>query len=178
MTESSRPTAQDSAETPDRALIVTDQVELAGQIGLALSHGAFTIQIAASAAEASTLRRDWRPNLVLVEMEMDGARLMAEFASGSADRGHVPVIALTRRGDLETKLLAWGCGVDDILSVPFSPDELLARAVTVMRRTHRVDFELLSPAIKVGELEIDVLRRVVRVGTFEVHLTSLEEALL
>ena len=49
----------------------------------------------------------------------------------------LPVIALTRRGDLKTKLAAFERGVDDILTVPFSPEEFVARTLAVMRRTYR-----------------------------------------
>jgi DNA-binding response OmpR family regulator len=152
-------------------------MELAGTIRLALSHGAFKVESAANSIEAAKTMHDWRPHLVIVEMELDEGRLMAEFSSGSSERGHIPVIALTSRGDLGAKLLAWNVGVDDILSVPFSPDELVARTIAVVRRAHRTEIELTS-AIQVGELEIDVLRRRVSVGGYHVHLTAIEEALL
>src|SRR5947199_3390 len=64
----------------------------------------------------------------------------------------VPIIALTRRGDLKTKLAAFDRGVDDILTVPFSPEELLARALAIVRRTYHAAVAL-APVVKVGELE-------------------------
>ena len=87
------------------------------------------------------------------------------------------MIALTRRGDLKTKLAAFERGVDDILTVPFSPEELVARVLALMRRTYR-DALAFTPVIHVGELEIDILSRSVRVGGHELHLTSQEQSLL
>ena len=50
-----------------------------------------------------------------------------------------PVLGLTRRGDLKTKLRAFDLGVDDILTMPFSPEELLARSIVITRRASGTD---------------------------------------
>ena len=89
----------------------------------------------------------------------------------------LPVIGLTRRGDLKTKLAAFEAGVDDILSVPFAPEELLARVIALVRRAYS-DAVTFTPVIKLGELEIDILNRTVREGTSELQLTLLEQSLL
>jgi DNA-binding response OmpR family regulator len=89
----------------------------------------------------------------------------------------VPVVALTRRGDLRAKLAAFDQGVDDLLSVPFSPEELVARVLAVLRRT-APDGATLRPVLRLGALEIDILNRRVRAGASALHLTSLELSLL
>src|SRR5205823_14755849 len=68
-------------------------------------------------------------------------------------------------------------GVDDILAVPFSPEELVARVLAVLRRTYR-EAVAFAPVLRLGELEIDILNRRVRVGGHELHLTALEQSLL
>jgi DNA-binding winged helix-turn-helix (wHTH) protein len=68
-------------------------------------------------------------------------------------------------------------GVDDILTVPFSPEELLARVVVIMRRTYGAHVPL-QPVLKLGDLEMDILNRRVRVGDDDLHLTGLEQSLL
>lgn len=89
----------------------------------------------------------------------------------------MPVIALTRRGDLKTKLAAFEAGVDDILTLPFSPGEFVARILAVMRRTYR-GAAVFMPVLRLGDLEIDILNRRVRACETELHLTSLELSLL
>src|SRR6202040_1314633 len=89
----------------------------------------------------------------------------------------VPVIGLTRRGDLKHKLAAFEADVDDIMTVPFAPEELLARVIVLARRAHNQALTF-TPVIKLGALEIDILNRTVRVGTAVLHLTSLEQSLL
>lgn len=83
-------------------------------------------------------------------------RRASTFSVGDAAR--LLVLALTRRGDLKTKLTAFEQGVDDIMTVPFPPEELLARVLAMTRRTygHAVP---LTPVIRVGELEINILDR-------------------
>jgi DNA-binding response OmpR family regulator len=144
-----------------------------------LNHGVFETRHAVSAAEALAVLGRWRPHLVLLDMDLegvDGARVMERIGPG-APGGAIPAIALTRRGDLRTKLEAFDRGVDDIMTLPFPPEELLARVVALVRRTHP-EAPAFAPVIRLGELEIDILHRTVRAGRSELHLTSLEQSLL
>jgi DNA-binding response OmpR family regulator len=160
-------------------LLVLDQPILAEVVRLTLAHGGFEVGEAASAADALLALGDWSPHAVVLDMGLegvDGARLLARIGSG-APGGAIPVIALIRRGDLRTKLEAFARGVDDILIVTFAPEELLARVVALVRRAYRGP-AAITPVVRVGELEVDILHRTVRVGAAELHLTALELSLL
>ncbi len=99
--------------------------------------------------------------------------------AGEPPRGaRVPVVALTRRGDIRAKLSAFDRGVDDLLAVPFPPEELVARIVAVLRRTAPHTSAAMQPLLRLGALEIDLLNRSVRIGTAALHLTALEQSLL
>ncbi|MGZ8769236.1 winged helix-turn-helix domain-containing protein [Aeromicrobium sp.] len=89
----------------------------------------------------------------------------------------MPTLSLTRRGDLATKLRAFDLGVDDILTVPFSPEELLARSIVITRRATGTTRPII-PMIRLGEMEIDILSREVRAGSSVIHLSSIEQSLL
>jgi DNA-binding response OmpR family regulator len=67
--------------------------------------------------------------------------------------------------------------VDDIMTVPFAPEELLARVLALVRRVYSAPVTF-TPTIKIGELEIDILNRTVRTGSSELQLTSLEQSVL
>ena len=162
---------------PARAILVIDQPVLAGVVELALNHGTCVTRVAADAQQAKTLLKEWQPQLAVIDMDVSEAEFMDRLEQGRPRAQRVPVIALTRRGDLKTKLEAFERGIDDILTVPFSPEELVARALAVMRRTYG-EKGVLTPALKVGDLEIDILHRCVRAGGRELHLTSLEQNLL
>ena len=161
-----------------RVLVVVEQQPVAEVIKLTLNHGVYVAREAQDVADVTTIIEEWRPQIAVIDIEAWGDQPL-RLTSGALPPGipHMPVIALTRRGDLRTKLRAFEQGVDDIMTVPFSPEELLARVVAVTRRTYGHSVQL-TPAIRVGELEIDILNREVRAGTSVIHLSGLEQALL
>ena len=111
--------------------------------------------------------REWRPHLLLVDIDQERAESLDFIGQRIANR-RIPTIALTIRGDLKTKLA---------VTVPFAPEELLARVLALTRRTYG-DAVPFAPAIKVAGLEIDLLEQRVKAGASEVRLTSLELSLL
>ena len=117
------------------------------------------------------------PHLVILDMDIAGSGILERLAGPMREGGRLPVIALTRRGDLKAKLAAFERGVDDILTVPFSPEEFVARVLAIMRRSYR-ETAMFTPVLRLGDLEIDILNRRVRAGDTELHLTSLEQSLL
>ena len=130
-----------------------------------------------TAEEAASRLAHWQPHLVVLDMDTAGSSILEGLADATRGAGRLPVIALTRRGDLKSKLAAFERGVDDILTVPFSPEEFVARALAVMRRSYR-NAVAFTPVLRLGDLEIDILNRRVRAGHTELHLTSLEQSLL
>lgn len=170
------PSRDQRLRSPARALLAIDQPVLADVVGLALNHGHCIIRVAATGEEAAAAVADWSPHLLVLDMDIEGNETLQRFAAATLG-GRLPVIALTQRGDLGSKLLAFERGVDDILTVPFSPEELVARVVAVMRRTYR-DAVVFTPVLRLGDLEIDIMNRRVRAGDTELHLTFLEQSLL
>jgi len=160
---------------PARALLVIDQRVLADIVTLALGHGHYITRVADTAAQVSTVLTDWRPHLLVVDMDIAGGGIPERL--GGTTPGGLPVFALTRRGDLNSKLAAFGRGVDDILMVPFPTEEFVARVVALMRRTYR-ESVLFTPVLRLGDLEIDIQNRRVRARDRELHLTPLEQSLL
>ena len=171
-------TSQDQRlRVPARALLVIEQRVLADVVRLALNHGHYNTRVAQTVNEATTALADWQPHLVVLDMDTGGSSILESLADPTRQGGGVPVIALTRRGDLKAKLTAFERGVDDILTVPFSPEEFVARILAIMRRTYR-EAVVFTPVLRLGDLEIDILNRRVRAGDTELHLTSLEQSLL
>ncbi len=162
---------------PARVLLVLDRTPVVELIKMTLNHGVYSVRTATRADEVPAIISDWQPHLALLDMDLDGAQIMQLFGEKPVGGVRLPVIGLTRRGDLKTKLAAFEAGVDDILTIPFSPEELLARVIALVRRAYS-DAVTFTPVIKIGELEIDILNRTVRAGTSELHLTSLEQSLL
>jgi len=160
---------------PTRALVLLDQPLVAEVVVFTLNHGVYDTRTATTVDEATALLKEWRPHVAVLDMDIGGDRILEETQEPNGVQ--IPVLGLTRRGDLKTKLAAFDQGVDDIMTVPFSPEELLARVLAITRGTYGATLPL-NPVIKLGEIEIDILNRKIRAGTSELHLTPLEQSLL
>jgi DNA-binding response OmpR family regulator len=164
---------------PRRALVLHDRPLVVDLIELTLNHGMFVVSPAGSLAEAEAILATLRPHLAVVDMDHDDSTALLQRlgASNTLAKSVTPVLGLTRRGDLKTKLKAFDLGVDDILTMPFSPEELLARSIVITRRASGSDRPIV-PTIRLGEIEIDILNRIVRAGSSVIHLTGIEQSLL
>ena len=162
-----------------RALVLHDRELVVDLIELTLNHGLFVVRAARDLAQAESILGDWHPHLAVIDMDHDDstALLGRLEASNSLRQSATPSLGLTRRGDLKTKLRAFDLGVDDIITMPFSPEELLARAIVITRRATGSDRPMV-PTIRLGEIEIDILSREVRAGSSVIHLSGIEQSLL
>ncbi len=88
-------------------------------------------------------------------------------------RSMVPVIMLTARHEREDRIAGLRIGADDYLPKPFDPDELLARANAVLRRSRNPQ-PGAAQTISVGKLIIEAHHRVARCGETIIDLTSIE----
>jgi DNA-binding response OmpR family regulator len=148
-------------------------------IELTLNHGVFLVRAASNLADADAILDSWDPQIAIVDMDHDDSSelLVRLGASNTLSQSAIPVLGLTRRGDLSTKLKAFELGVDDILAVPFSPEELLARSIVITRRSSGIHRPMV-PSIKLGEMEVDIVNREVRAGGSIIHLSGIEQSLL
>src|ERR1051325_3430494 len=160
--------------TSPRVLLVIDQPVLAQYVALALNHGISHTRVAENTEETLAAIATWRPHLAVIDMDLAHGAILERLGYITPSTHRIPVIALTRRGDLQTKLAAFDHGVDDILTVPFSPEELVARVLVVMRRTYH-ETVVFTPVLRLGDLEIEILNRSVRVHGKELPLTSIEQ---
>lgn len=176
MADATKSTPSDDAR---RALVLHDRPLVADLIELTLNHGLFVVRTVRSYDEADRILAGWWPHIAIVDMDHDDSHALLRRlgASNSLKPSGTPILGLTRRGDLQTKLKAFDLGVDDIVTTPFSPEELLARSVVIGRRTSGVDRPIV-PTITIGEIEIDILRREVRTGDSVIHLSGIEQNLL
>ena len=128
-----------ASTSPDRnarhALVLHDRRLVVDLIELTLNHGLFVVRAASALAEAEKILREWHPDIAGIDMDHDdSAGLLKVLAASKAlTRSTIPALGLTRRGALKTKLRAFDLGVDDILTMPFSPEELLARSIVTRR---------------------------------------------
>ena len=118
-----------------------------------------------------------QPDVVIIDLglpDMDGIEVIRRLREWTA----VPIIVLSARGQERDKVMALDAGADDYVSKPFGASELLARIRVALRHAAGASHETDEAAFKVGELQVDLLRRHVAVGGAEVRLTPTEYKLL
>src|SRR5689334_22315445 len=92
---------------PARALLVIDQPLLADVVKLALNHGQYNTHVVQTSEEAVMALVDWQPHLVVLDMDIAGSTILERRSGATLQIGRIPIIALTRRGDLKAKLAAF-----------------------------------------------------------------------
>jgi two-component system KDP operon response regulator KdpE len=118
-----------------------------------------------------------QPDLLILDLglpDVDGIEVTRRLRSWSA----VPIIVVSARGREHDKVVALDAGADDYLTKPFGVEELLARVRVALRRVTAADRESGDPVFCVGELTVDLARRVASVNGNAVHLTPNEFRLL
>ena len=148
---------------------------LANTTRFALTHGSYLVRTTTRVSEAEALMRDWDPDLALIDLDVESGRGLG-LLSRPEGRRRVPLIAVTRNGELDVKLRAFDLGADDILNIPYLPEELVARAQALIRRTYEEGIELIA-AVRLGDIEVDILARTVSIGDRRVDLSPLEHGL-
>ncbi|MHC2625714.1 two-component system KDP operon response regulator KdpE [Bradyrhizobium huanghuaihaiense] len=116
------------------------------------------------------------PALIILDLglpDIQGHELLRTIRSRNEA---VPIVVLSSRGDEAGKVQALDLGADDYLTKPFGMDELLARLRAALR--HQLQVQGERPVFRTGDLSVDLVRRIVKVGEREVKLSPKEYDLL
>lgn len=158
-------------------LIVEDETAIREMVRFAVARAGFEPREAADAHQAEVLIADRIPDLILLDWMLPGTSgidLARRLRRAESTRA-VPIILLTARGEEEDKVRGFEVGVDDYVTKPFSPRELVARMWAVLRRASPGGEE---DRIELGDLLLDNASHRVSVGGEELHLGPTEFRLL
>ncbi len=135
-------------------LIVEDEQAIREMVGFALGRAGFELEEAADATEAQERLAERLPDLILMDWMLPGTSGidLARRIKRDEYTREVPIIMLTARGEEDDKVGGLDAGVDDYVTKPFSPRELVARIKAVLRRAHP---EPEDSPIVVDELKLD-----------------------
>jgi two-component system copper resistance phosphate regulon response regulator CusR len=156
-------------------LIVEDERRAAAFVARAFQAEGFGVDVACNVGEGIERALENRYNLVVLDLLLpdgDGLELLRELHQR---RPELPVLILSARTDLTTRLRGFELGAVDFLPKPFSLDELLARSRVQLRRLHVEDD---VHRVSAGGLELDVARRQARLGDRLIDLSDREFRLL
>jgi two-component system, OmpR family, response regulator MtrA len=154
-------------------LVVDDDAPLAEMLSIVLRQEGFDSQVCARGDAALTAFRDYRPDVVLLDVMLPGRDGIDVCKEIRAESG-VPIVMLTAKGDTVDVVVGLESGADDYVVKPFKPKELIARIRARVRRTDSV----VSETLTLKDLAIDVAGHSVTRDGAEIPLTPLEFDLL
>jgi DNA-binding response OmpR family regulator len=157
-----------------RLLVVEDEPKMARMLQRGLAEEGHQVDVCASGEAALQQALDVPYDVVVLDWglpDMDGVSVLREWRTRGLGAA---VLLLTARGSTGEKVTGLRAGADDYLVKPFDFEELLARLEVLYRRAAPVE----QAAQPLGDLTLDLRRRVLRRDTTEVTLTGREFALL
>jgi len=158
-------------------LIVEDEPDIQHLLAVNLQHAGYRTLRAASVPEAESMMRDTLPNLMLLDWILPqtlGMTFARQLRRDQRTRD-IPIIMLTGRAQESDKVAALEAGVDDYVTKPFSPRELLARIKAVLRRysPQRTD-----DVAEIAGLRLDPAARRVTCGGRDIEVGDIEFRML
>ena len=160
---------------PVKILVVDDEPPIRKLLRTGLGAQGYEVLDAPSGKTALELLAE-KPDLVILDLglpDIDGLELLRRIRKL---QGSLPIVVLSSRGDEAGKVAALDLGADDYVTKPFGMDELLARMRAALRHQLQVHGE--QPIFRVGDLSVDLVRRIVRKADKEVKLSPKEYDLL
>jgi two-component system KDP operon response regulator KdpE len=160
---------------PLKVLVVDDEPPIRKLLRMGLGTQGYQTLDAPNAKAALELMAS-KPDLVILDLglpDMQGLELLRQIR---ARKDAVPIVVLSSRGDEDVKVAALDQGADDYVTKPFGMEELLARIRTALRHQLQVHGE--RPIFTLGDLSVDLVRRIVKVRGQEMKLSPKEYELL
>jgi two-component system, OmpR family, KDP operon response regulator KdpE len=156
-------------------LVVDDEPPIRRLLRTSLTAQGYDVLEATGGQEAIDAAEREKPDLVILDLglpDLGGIEVIRVVRQ----RTSVPIIVLSVRDDERGKVEALDLGADDYVTKPFGVDELVARMRTALR--HRFQAQGEKPVFTAGDLAVDLVRRSVKRGGEEVHLSPKEYDLL
>ncbi|MFJ8636402.1 response regulator transcription factor [Streptomyces sp. NPDC093568] len=163
------------AESKGLVLVVEDERNIADLQRRYLSREGFGVHVETTGDAALAAVRRMRPATIVLDIALPGMDGMEVCRRLREDGDWTPVLFVTARDEVTDRVLGLELGGDDYLTKPFSPQELVARVKSLLRRAAGPRHD---PVRKVGRLTLDTGRRTLHVDDREVELTTTEFNLL
>jgi two-component system response regulator MtrA len=154
-------------------LVVDDDASLAEMLSIVLRQEGFDSRIVGRGDVALDAFRDYKPDVVLLDLMLPGKDGIDVCKEIRAESG-VPIVMLTAKGDTVDVVVGLESGADDYVVKPFKPKELVARIRARVRRNEVAPDEGLT----IGDVSIDVAGHSVTRAGQPINLTPLEFDLL
>ena len=158
-----------------RVLIVEDERALLRALAMNLTARGYEVTEAETGTRALTAAANIEHDVVVLDLGLPDLGGL-DVIKGIRAYASTPIIVLSARTGTSDKVAALDLGADDYVTKPFGMEELLARMRAAIRHQLQVHGE--RPLFRVGELSVDLVRRIVKIGEEEVKLSPKEYDLL
>jgi two-component system phosphate regulon response regulator OmpR len=161
-------------------LIVDDDDRLRALLSKFLLENGFLVTSASDADEARKLMKSFIFDFMVLDVMMPKEDGVTFAKSLRSKNNSIPILMLTAKGELEDKISGFSSGgVDDYLTKPFEPSELLMRIKSILKRATTSKVKVSnSKLLRMGELTYDIERQELKNANQSIHLTSAENELL
>ena len=163
-------------EAKAKVLVIEDEKQMRKLIRISLSSHGYDVVEAETGEEGVRQAAAYTPELVILDLglpDLDGIEVVRRIREWTT----TPIVIVSASGQEERKVQALDAGADDYVTKPFGAAELMARVRVALRHAART--EANTTVVAIGErVEVDLVKRVVRVAGAEVHLTPIEYKLL
>ena len=157
-----------------RVLIIDDEEPIRNFLRIALSGQSYEISEAASGKDGLAVARTKHPDIIILDLGLPDIDRI-EIIHATQGMKQTPIIILSVRGLKMIKSWLWTLGLMTTLTKPFSIPELLARLRVALRRADRPTNETI---FIIGDLKVDVDKRLVTLGSRKIQLTPHEYGIL
>jgi len=159
-----------------RILLIEDESRIQAFVRRGLEAEGYGVVTAGDGRDGLSLARNGDWDLVVLDLLLPGLNGLRVLQELHCERPQLPVLILSARGDLRTKLKGFELGASDYVPKPFALDELLARVRVQLRRTVLPDDD--DHVLRAGRIVLDLARRQACVGDAVTDLSDREFRLL
>ncbi len=161
-----------------RILVVDDDPSISRLIEFNLKLAGYEVHCVYDGQAVFESLKDFRPSLIVLDLMlplMDGIQVCQKLR---AQNNHTPIIMLTALADLSDKIVGLDNGADDYMTKPFSPQELISRIQSILRRAELFAVTEIGHPIEIGSIRIHPEQHEVMVDGNRIELTPKEFELL
>ena len=155
-------------------LVVDDDDRIRELVKEYLNENGFIVSTGNSAEEAKTRIRYFKFDLIVLDVMMPGQDGF-EFTKEIKKNSNVPIILLTAKGEVESRIEGLELGADDYLGKPFEPKELLLRIKNIIKKSNKIDLNKIN---KIGDAKVDLNKMSIQLKNKNNKINNAEKKVL
>jgi len=159
---------------PEKILIVDDDVETLRLVGLMLQRQGYEIAAASNGTQAISMAQSEYPDLIVLDImmpDMDGYQVTKQLR-GMSETATTPILMFTAKSQVDDKVAGYDAGVDDYLTKPVHPAELVAHIKALLSRTRSRPAAVETPTEKGYMIGVTACRGGMGCSTFAINLAT------